>query len=220
MAGLAAGVALLVLLGGSTKAAGLAWQMFAGLFGLAAAGLMLTTNAASRANSRARPFLLYLGALLAAATIAVWLSTDRAALRLLLFPAWPLIGILLRRGTGANTPRLALWLPAWLVLAALLLWVDLVLSVQLRATSGSQWNVYSGWPFAAYIGAVRGNTPPLDRGPVGAWWLDHAVMLGIAAVALWRRPVAWLATWLPVLCGLLALAHLVGTYWLAFATDG
>ena len=84
MAGLAAGVVLLVLLGGSSKAAGLAWLMFAGLFGLAAAGLMLTTNPASRANAPARPFLLYLGALLAAATIAVWLSTDRAALRLLL----------------------------------------------------------------------------------------------------------------------------------------
>jgi hypothetical protein len=51
-------------------------------------------------------------------------------------------------------------------------------------------------------------------------WLDYAVMLGFATILLWRRSTVWLVRWLPRLCALLAIAHVVGGFRLALATDG
>jgi hypothetical protein len=105
-----------------------------------------------------------------------------------------------------------------LALAAVLLWLTLLLTIAYVPADRSQWNVFAGWPRPHHLGAVRGNTPVVrDAYALAA---DYAVMLGAAAVVLWRRPQRWLVLWTPRFAAGLALLHLVGGYRLAFATDG
>lgn len=215
--GVAAGVALVFVALAFTvpQAAALAWCAVLGVGGLAAVFLMTSEPLRERPSS----FALLAGSLGGAALVAAWLGNDSVAARVLLFPLWLPIGLLLRRGASATAGRTLLSASTVVLLGAVLLWANLLLTVALQPTNTAQCDVFAGWPWPHYLGAVRGNAPP--GAPVRfALWLDYAVMLGIAAVVVWRRPSASLAAWLPRLCGLLAAAHLVGGYRLAFATDG
>lgn len=216
--GMAAGVALgfVALAFTVPQAAGLAWGAVLLVGGLAAVFLMTSEPRRDRASS----FALLAGSLGSGALVAAWLGNDSVAARVLLFPLWLPIGFLLRRGASEAAGRTVLWASTVVLLGAVLLWANLLLTVAPQPTNTVQCDVFAGWPWPHYLGAVRGNAPPGAPGVRFALWLDYAVMLGIAAVVAWRRPSASLAAWLPRLCGLLAAAHLVGGYRLAFATDG
>jgi hypothetical protein len=166
---------------------------------------------------------LLLAALLATGLVAGWLTGDGVRRVLLVFP-WLGVALLLRWGVGTRTPRALLWWPALLTLAAGLLWLVLLLTIDQQPSTHvparwSQWNVFAGWPWPHYLGAVRGNAPFAERDP-SALAANYALMLGVAAVVLWRRPQAWLVRWAPRLAAALALLYLVGGYRLALATDG
>ena len=219
LAGLAT---LAVTLAISTPSANsLAWFLLLAVGPACATMLMLFDD--ERALERpAHPFLLPFGALLASATIVVWLANDHPGMRVLLCLPWLAIAVLLRRGVGIAAPRWLLWLPTLLLLAAALLWFNLFVTVQLHPVT--HWygriDVVTGWPWPVYIGAIRGGGAPTVTTEPAALWLDYAAMLGIAAILLWRRSTAWLVRWLPRLCAVMAIAHVVGGFRLAFATDG
>jgi hypothetical protein len=208
----AAGVlAVLVAIPATAHAA-----FFVLLGAVVATAAWLLTGAPRDGDGRLVPTLV--AALFATALVVGWLSADGVRRVLLALP-WLAVALLLRWGAGTRLPRALLWWPALFVLAAGLLWIALLLTVEYRPASGSQWNVFAGWPWPHYLGAVRGNVPYAERDP-GALAASYAVMLGVAAVVLWRRPVPWLVRWLPRFAAALALLHLFGGYRLALATEG
>jgi len=172
---------------------------------------------------RARPTWFSVGALFALAIVAWWLLLDprgNRAMSILPIALWPIAGLLLQRGVGREVPRLLLWAAMVGVLAAALLWANLLFSTQAQPAAGTQVDVFAGWPWPAYLGAVRYRMPPADQGVAFAWCFDYAVMVGAAALLLARAKNEWLSRWLPGGCWLLAVLHLVGSCWLVIATDG
>jgi hypothetical protein len=91
---------------------------------------------------------------------------------------------------------------------------------------GAHWGpieVFAGWPFAGYVGSVRGGMAKPAPWLADVLWRNYLVLFGVAALVLSRprlRTPAFLATWLPRLCSGLAIVQFAGGLQLALAIDG
>lgn len=184
----------------------------------AALGMLLFDD--DRALTRpARAFLLALGTAITTATLVLWLAEPRPNPWMMLCAPWLVGALLLRRSVGADAPRLMLWLPTLLLAAAALLWINLLSTIQWHPNR-AQIDVVAGWPWSCHIGAIHNHHTPGVATLPSALWLDYAVMLGFAAIPLWRRPMPFLIRWLPRLAVLLAILSVVGAGRLILAADG
>ena len=214
--GLLTGIALVLACFTTAQAAGSV------TFFTAAAGILVASACALVAAPCGGAGNLAMGwvaALSTALLVGLWLGADAVGPRAVLSMPWLAVALLLYRGAGERLPRALLWWPALLTLAAVLLWSVLLLTVAYRPAAGTQWSVFAGWPWPHCLGAVRGNVAFVAR-DASALVADYAVMLGVAAALLWRRPLPWLVRWLPRLAAALAVLHLIGGFRLALATDG
>jgi hypothetical protein len=173
-----------------------------------------------------RPLPTLLGLAVAAAALGMLLTSDHPGGRVMLCVPWMAAAMLLHAGVGKGLPAALVRGAAVAMLATLLLWGNLLLTVYSVATEHTavgQWtqqrNVFAGWPSPSYLGALHGNQPFLGANPF-ALAIDWALMFVPAVLLLLPVSRATLPRWLPRLCLMLSLLHLVGGYALARATEG
>jgi hypothetical protein len=176
-------------------------------------------------TNAARPLPTMLGLAVAAAALGMLLTSDHPGGRVMLCVPWMAAAMLLHAGVGKGLPAALVRCSAVAMLATLLLWSNLLLTVHSVGTGisvrqwGQQWNVFAGWPAPSYLGAVHGNAPFAGANPM-AMAIVWGVMLVPAVLLLWPVRHAALLRWLPRLCAALAILHLAGGYVLVVATDG
>lgn len=171
---------------------------------------------------------LALAGLVVAVGIGALLLVQHPLHRVLWSPVWVLGSLLLYRGLGRGSDSVVPRLLAVPLLAAALLWVDLLLSLQSISVHPAPWahfapfEVFAGWPFPGYLGTVPGGKSEAP-GLSAMLWRNYLILLGLAALALavprWRSPT-FLALWLPRLCCGLAAAELFGGIRLFLAIEG
>ena len=173
--------------------------------------------------------VLALGGLFGAVAIGALLAVRHPGHLMFSSPLWVGSAVLFHRGLGRGRGGVLLWLLGVMTLAAALLWVSVLLSLQsipVQTGPHAHWGpieVFAGWPFAGYVGSVRGGMASPDQWLADVLWRNYLVLLGVAALVLSLprlRTPAFLATWLPRLCSGLAIAQFAGGLRLALAIDG
>ncbi|MCU0863880.1 MAG: hypothetical protein MUC36_08820 [Planctomycetes bacterium] len=194
--------------------------------------LVLLPTLALAIADRHRPTdrrVLALGGLFGAAAIGALLAVRHPGYLALSSPLWIGSALWFYRGLGRGSGGVLLWLLGVMTLAAALLWVSVLLSLQsipVQTGPHAHWGpieVFAGWPFAGYVGSVRGGMAKPAPWLADVLWRNYLVLLGVAALVLslprLRTPTV-LATWLPRLCSGLAIVQFAGGLRLALAVDG